>query len=116
GENYDSILLLQPTSPFRRKAHVEEAISLFSSEIDMVVSVYKSKLNPYYNLFEEEKGFLVQSKKGNFVYRQECPDVYAYNGAIYMINVKSLLRGPLNSFDKIKKYEMDEVSSTDIDK
>ncbi|MGZ3767174.1 MAG: acylneuraminate cytidylyltransferase family protein [Mucilaginibacter sp.] len=115
GENYDSILLLQPTSPFRNKTHVEGAMALFSLEIDMVVSVYKSELNPYYNLFEEENGFLTQSKKSTFAYRQECPDIYAYNGAVYVINIASLLKGPLSSFKKVKKYVMDEISSTDID-
>ena len=115
GRHYDHILLLQPTSPFRNARHIKEAISLFSPGIDMVVSVCKSEFNPYYNLFEEKDGFLIQSKESKFASRQQCPVVYAYNGAIYIINVKSLLQGPLNTFRCIRKYEMDEISSTDID-
>ena len=55
----DTIILLQPTSPFRTAEHIKEAIKLYTPEIDMVVSVKETKSNPYFNLFEEDyKGFL----------------------------------------------------------
>jgi N-acylneuraminate cytidylyltransferase len=62
GITFKSIVLLQPTSPFRTKKNVEDALDLFSSnDLDMVVSVLKSKANPYYNLFEEdENGYLAK--------------------------------------------------------
>ena len=68
----------------------------------MVVSVCKSEINPYYNLFEEsEAGFLSQSKPLNFSRRQDAPNTYFYNGAIYVINIATLLQKPLNQFKKI---------------
>ena len=113
---YDSLVLLQPTSPFRQTSQVSDAISLFSNELDMVVSVRESKANPYYSLFEEdESGYLKKTLPGNFARRQDVPPVYEYNGAIYVINCNSLKDSRLESFKKVKKYLMDEITSVDLD-
>ena len=116
GLLFKRIVLLQPTSPFRRGKHVREAFQLFRPNLDMVVSVKKTKANPYFVLFEEdENGFLQKSKNGNFARRQDVPEVWEYNGAIYIINVESLLRSKIANFTNVKKYVMDEISSFDID-
>ncbi len=116
GTEYEVVVLLQPTSPFRTAQHVKEAISLYDDSVDMVVSVNESAANPYYSLFEEnENGFLDKSKKGNYTRRQDCPKVYEYNGAIYVMNVKSLREKPLSAFTKNKKYEMPRELSIDLD-
>ncbi len=116
GYNPDVIIVLQPTSPFRNATHIREAVSLFNYDLDMVVSVKETRSNPYYVLFEEdEDGFLKKSKQSSFTRRQDCPKVWEYNGAIYVINVASLNEKPVGAFDKIIKYEMDEVSSLDLD-
>jgi CMP-N,N'-diacetyllegionaminic acid synthase len=114
---YDVLVLLQPTSPFRTKNDVKNALALFEkANHDMVVSVVESKANPYFTLFEEnEKGFLQQSKKSNFTRRQDCPKVYEYNGAIYIINIDSLKKMKINEFTRIKKSLMDKENSLDID-
>jgi len=112
----DTLILLQPTSPFRNSKHIEQAINLYTSEIDMVVSVKETKANPYYNLFEEDSGgFLKKSKEATFNRRQDCPAVWQYNGAIYIINIKSLKDETISNFKKIRKYVMDEISSHDVD-
>ena len=112
----DTLILLQPTSPFRTDKHIEEAIALFSEDIDMVVSVKETKSNPYYVLFEENQdGFLSKSKESNFTRRQDCPAVWEFNGAMYIINVKSLKNARLDSFQKTIKYVMSEMDSVDID-
>lgn len=112
----ETLILLQPTSPFRNATHIEEALALYNNDLDMVVSVKETKSNPYYILKEENsQGFLENSKKGNFTKRQDCPKVWELNGAIYIINIKSLKSRPINEFTKVKKYVMDEVSSHDID-
>ena len=112
----DTVVLLQPTSPFRTSENIKEAMSLYNYNFDMVVSVKETKANPYYILFEEDSnGYLVNSKKGNFIRRQDCPKVWEYNGAIYIINISSLKEKPIVDFDRKIKYEMDEISSHDID-
>ena len=116
GKSYDAIILLQPTSPFRKKEHLEQALKLFNSDVDMVVSVKESEANPYYNLFERNgSGFLKKSKEGNYERRQDCPPVFQYNGSIYVINIASLKKANLNRFEKILGFEMPPEFSIDLD-
>lgn len=116
GVNYDGVILLQPTSPFRSKLHLLEAIDLFDQTIDMVVSVKKAKNTPYYNTFiVNNTNYLESYIKNENVVIQETSDFFHYNGSIYVINVKSLLEKRINEFTKIKKYEMNEAYSVDID-
>jgi CMP-N,N'-diacetyllegionaminic acid synthase len=114
--SYDVMVLLQPTSPFRKKKHLVQAIELLKSDTDMVVSVKESEANPYYNLFEKNsKGFLQQSKEGNYDRRQDCPPVYQYNGSLYVIRISSLKKSQLNKFKAIVPYVMTEEYSIDLD-
>ncbi len=39
GIDYDCVVLLQPTSPFRTATDIHSALALYSPEVDMVVSV-----------------------------------------------------------------------------
>lgn len=116
GIEFENVLLLQPTSPFRTIEDYENLISKYNSECDMVVSVNISKNNPYFNLFEESpEGFLAKSKVSQATRRQDCPDVFAFNGSMYLINVKSLKKTDLKGFTKIIKIVMPEERSIDID-
>ena len=100
GRFYEIVLLLQPTSPFRLKRHVQEAIELYREDCDMVVSVKASSSNPYYNLFEEDEFGNLHISKGNenFTRRQDAPKVWEYNGSIYVINTDSLKKYAISDF------------------
>lgn len=116
GIKYERLILLQPTSPLRKAHHLTQMLALYSSEIDMVVSVNIAKHNPYYTLFEENtEGYLTKSKEANFTRRQDIPQVYALNGSIYVMNVSSLLRNSPSKFIKVKKHLVEEVYGADID-
>lgn len=116
GRNYDNVVLLQPTSPFRQLDLIGKAIDLFDNSIDMVASVMESKANPYFVLFEEgSNGLLLKSKTGHFASRQECPRVWQLNGAIYVINTASISNNNISEFSKIRKLEMDQLHSLDLD-
>ena len=117
GRTYDTIILLQPTSPFRRDEDISEALKLYSPDIDMVVSVTEARANPYYNCFETDSdGFLHVSKgDGKYIRRQDAPKAWEYNGAIYIINPQSLKRESLGEFKRRRMYEMDELHSLDLD-
>jgi N-acylneuraminate cytidylyltransferase len=116
GKNFDAVLLLQPTSPFRNKQDFNNLISNYNPDLDMVVSVKNVKENPYFTLFEEDElGFLEKSKKGNFQRRQDCPKVFAYNGSMYLMNVATLKKRTISEFEKIKKIVMPDERSIDID-
>ncbi len=117
GIFYEIVVLLQPTSPFRLQQHIQEALALFEPEIDMLVSVFETKSNPYYVLFEEQAdGWLQKSKTGQFTRRQDVPKVYELNGSIYVINVAALKKyGSMAKFTKLKKYIMEPIYSIDLD-
>ncbi|MFW5803819.1 MAG: cytidylyltransferase domain-containing protein [bacterium] len=116
GEKFDTIILLQATSPFRTATHIREALAIYDKSCEMLVSVKETKANPYYNLREEnEEGWLVKSKSGDFTRRQDCPEVYEVNGAIYIIKLDILKQKPLAKFTKVRKYIMEEKYSCDVD-
>lgn len=117
GINYDCVLLLQPTSPLRTADDVRKALDLYSPDIDMVVSVVESAANPYYDCFETTPdGFLHISKgDGSLTRRQDAPDAWQYNGAIYVINPESLRRMPMGAFPRRIPMIMKRENSIDLD-
>lgn len=119
GIGYDSVVLLQPTSPFRNGRHVTEALDLYDpATTDMVVSVCEASANPYYNCFETDpvSGFLHISKgDGLLTRRQDAPKAWEYNGAVYVINPASIREMPLGAFPRRIPYQMSADDSLDID-
>ncbi|WP_291285059.1 acylneuraminate cytidylyltransferase family protein [Flavobacterium sp.] len=116
NKTFDVVLLLQPTSPFRSQEDFENLLSNYNDNLEMVVSVKKSKENPYFTLFEEDNaGYLNKSKIGNYEKRQDCPPVFAFNGSMYLLKVDALYNKKINEFNKIKKVVMPEERSIDID-
>ena len=117
GNHFDVVVLLQNTSPFRRADQVKEALSLYSQELDMVVSVKECAANPYYCVFEEDQNGYLHVCKGNgdIFRRQDAPKVYEYNGAIYVMNPEVLKTTHMHKMTKRVKYVMDDLSSFDLD-
>lgn len=117
GKRYDAVLLLQPTSPFRKVEFLKEAVALYDDSIDMVTSVKPAACNPYYDGFEEDSDGLLYVSKGDGTIerRQDAPDVWQQNGSIYVINPVSLMEKGLSGFTRIRKYAMEEYYSVDID-
>lgn len=115
--HYDAVVLLQPTSPLRSSENIKKALSFFSDDIDMVVSVKETKSNPYYTLYTaDERGFLKKISDSKFTRRQDVPKIYELNGAVYIINTNSLIKhSSIADFKKVKLYEMNELQSVDVD-
>ena len=89
-------------------------MKLYRDDIDMVVSVMKSHA-PAVLCHDDEDGFvqLVYNKKA--VGRQQLAEMYEYNGAVYVMNVQSLLEKGMSCFTKQIKYVMSKEHSVDID-
>jgi len=117
GIKYDRLVLLQPTSPLRTAEDIRGAMALYTPDLDMVVSVVEASTNPYYNAFEEgDDGFLNISKgDGLYTRRQDAPEVWEYNGAVYVINSDSLRKMPLGQMKRRRKYVMPASRSVDLD-
>ncbi|MFV1995003.1 MAG: cytidylyltransferase domain-containing protein [Verrucomicrobiales bacterium] len=97
GCRYDVILMLQPTCPFRKARHVEDAVSLLvEGKFDAVWSVSEtdSKAHP-------RKQLLIDDASGEMDYydpsgaeviaRQQLAPLFHRNGAVYAITRQCLL-------------------------
>lgn len=115
GVFYDTVVLLQPTSPLRKAEHVKGTLELYEETLDMVVSVEAMHDPAYLCYSEDQQGLLRRLTDKKYTRRQDVPLVYKYNGAVYVINVNSLKKQTLGEFTKVKKYVMDHTSSIDID-
>ena len=119
AETYAYILLLQPTSPLRTSAHIDEAVELMvERSADSVIGV-SEVLHPYEwsNTLPENLSmddFI--SKEAYFTRSQDFPKRYQINGAIYLIKKDSmLLSGRMISDINSVAYIMDKLYSIDID-
>ena len=114
GRHYDLVVLLQPTSPFRKIKDLQNMLSNWTKDLDLLVSVKESHDSPYFNMFEENlDGFLEKITGLGITRRQDAPKVYALNGSIYVYKVSSIKN---NQIKKIKKYIMrNSINSLDID-
>ena len=117
GVFFDLLVLLQPTSPFRKKVDLKNMLNQWDENLDMMVSVKEPHDSPYFSIFEENTyNYLEKSKKSNITRRQDSPKVYAFNGSLYVYNIKSLKTKQVSEFKKIKKYLMkNPIYSIDID-
>ena len=117
GRRYDTMVLLQPTSPLRTADDVRRCLEAYTPDVDMVVTVVEAASNPYYNCYETDAdGFLHISKgDGSFVRRQDAPKAWEYNGAVYVINIDSRKQMPLSKFPRRRMVEMERSRSIDLD-
>jgi CMP-N,N'-diacetyllegionaminic acid synthase len=94
GDLYpDYILLLQPTSPLRTAADINNALAFAAARnSDAVVGVSEFSPHPFLARTIDPDGTLSEFLKADQKYyrRQDFPPVYAINGAIYLNRPRSL--------------------------
>lgn len=117
GIEYDCVVLLQPTSPFRTADDIRRTLASYRPDIDMAVTVTAASSNPYYNCFETDSDGFVTISKGDGLYtrRQDAPPAWEFNGAVYAINPASLRRQPMGAFRRRVPVEMPRERSLDLD-
>lgn len=115
--NFDYVMCLQCTSPFRKYSQIDEAIEkLIKLDGDSIVSVCESEITPYW-MKKVEDGKLKDFINSNVFYtrRQDIPKVYRLNGAIYMARTQVLMNIKNWYSKNTLSYIMDKISSVDID-
>lgn len=93
NENFDVIVLLQPTSPYRTSNDLDEIITLFerNKKTDAVISVIPmDDMHParMYNLSEENQ-LVPLIEDGETKRRQDLKPVYYRNGCFYAVRTKA---------------------------
>jgi CMP-N-acetylneuraminic acid synthetase len=89
----DYVMLLQPTSPLRTSEDIDDAIELaVRRRAEAVVSVVETHAHPYLTRRIDSEGRLVEFLACPIAYarRQDLPEAYAINGAIYFNQPASL--------------------------
>ncbi len=119
GERFDTVALLQPTSPLSSAEDIRKAYRIMEKkQADAVVSVCEAAYPPLWcNTLPEDGCMNGFSRPETEVPRQELECYYQTNGAIYVVTVSALLKdgglalyGP-NSY----AYIMPRERSVDID-
>jgi CMP-N,N'-diacetyllegionaminic acid synthase len=119
GIQYDIVIDLQPTSPFRKVHDLDNALYEFHrTGADVLYSVYESKVNPYYTMIELDDNGIARVSKSldvEMFRRQDAPKVYTINGSIYIFKRNHLVTAKGLHCDNERIYIMDEISAVDID-
>lgn len=118
GYKFDSITLLQPTSPLRNADDIIEAYKLFDAKnANSIISVCEAEHSPLWsNILGPDLSMERFAETDDAVSgRQQLPIYYRQNGAIYIIN-DITLNNIHNIFkEKCYAYIMEQSHSIDID-
>ncbi|RJQ52743.1 MAG: acylneuraminate cytidylyltransferase family protein [Actinobacteria bacterium] len=107
GELADILAVLQPTSPLRTSAQIEEALArLVDTSAASLVSLCPT---------DAPSGYLRCVKDGMVYAVGEGGEVYRLNGAIFLVRSELLLSGGRLSPEPCAAYLMDRRISVDID-
>lgn len=120
GKAYDIVVMLQPTTPLRLGSDIDAGIELLlTTGADSVISVVK--MDAYHPLRMKrvlEDGRLINYIEQGFEDmrpRQELPEVYIRNGALYITRRDVLINENTFTGRDCRAYIMPEVRSINID-
>lgn len=109
---YDTVVLLQPTSPLRTAIHVDEALERYrETGADSLLSVYRDHA---FRWRRGEDGAERVNDAGR-KRRQDMESEFVENGAIYIVDAARFRDETDFSLGRTVLYEMDETASVDID-
>jgi len=118
NENYEYIILLQPTSPLRDSSDIDNAFDLFfQKDATSLISVSKIDKKILKAFKKNDSGFIsaISNAEYPFMRRQDLPETFISNGAIYIIKTEEFLKNSSLFTDRCVSFLMDEIKSIDID-
>lgn len=117
-DDFDIIVLLQPTSPMRTSQQIDEALDVFvKNNANAVVSVTPCEHSPQWANVLPSDGNLKNFISNDCLRRsQDLETYYRLNGAIYIYSGKTIKNNSKSIYDeKSFAYIMSNKSSVDID-
>ena len=115
---YNSVVLLQPTSPLRNSEDIQNAYSMLgNTNAESIISVTEIENEILKSMVLNESGYLEGIRDNDFPFfpRQELPSVFKPNGAIYMSYTSVFCNSKSFLSDKTLPYLMSAKNSLDID-
>ena len=120
GEQFDYVLLLDPTSPARLPEDVAGACERLQTrqDADGIVGVSRPGFNPVWHCVVERDGLMTSLIEGGerFTRRQEVPPVYRINGSLYLWRA-GFVKSPTAEWRRGRHliYEIPEPRAMSID-
>jgi len=118
----DYVMLLQPTSPLRTSQDIDDAISkALDKDADGIVGLCHADSHPYMVMRLDDDGAISQFMKldaplaERYSRRQDLPDAYCINGAIYLARRQFLISKETFYSDRTFAHIMPPERSVDID-
>ena len=123
-DNYvpDYVMLLQPTSPLRTSQDIDDSISkALAKDADGIVGLCRADPHPYLAMRLDDAGIISQFMEldsplaERYSRRQDLPDAYSINGAIYLATRELLVENETFYSDRTYAHIMPPERSVDID-
>ncbi len=120
GDDPEIVVILQPTSPLCLAEDIDSCISqLKTGERNSVVSARKLEINPYgiMELVQGKTRFFIKERPAAHPRKQEIPDLYRFNGAVWAVKTKILMKQEHHVIDPDNNgiFVMPADRSIDID-
>lgn len=118
GKDFDTFILLQPTSPLRTSEDIKNAYKLFDEKKAIsIVSVCEMEHSPLQcNTLPPDLSMVgFESDEVKNLRRQEMPTYYRFNGAIYLSRVDNFIRTGDIYERECYALIMDKKTSIDVD-
>lgn len=118
GQTFDTMMLLQPTSPLRTAEDIRQAYQiLWENDADSVVGVCEMDHSPQWCNTLPEDGRMAHFIKPEILNtpRQELKTYYRVNGACYLCKVQAFQKAGTWYGEKSYAYVMPRRRSIDID-
>lgn len=113
---YDYVVLLQPTSPLRVADDIDRCIEkCVDGGFDSCVSVKEAGDHPYLMFRLGDAGALEKLHPEKADRRQDLPDFYVLNGAVYVAKIPALLSEKDFIMARTAGYSMPYSRSIDVD-
>jgi len=115
----DSVMLLQPTSPYRRASTIRGAVEAFQNANGAsIVGVSPAKTHPFWCLVADEEGSMrpFANPDGLALRSQDLPPVFEVNGCLYLTDTRYLRESRSIYTKPFRPFVIDDpVESIDID-
>ncbi|MFA6034200.1 MAG: acylneuraminate cytidylyltransferase family protein [Myxococcota bacterium] len=119
GRRYESLLLLDPTSPGRWPVDVDEAAVKLEADpsADGVVGVSQPDFNPFWHCVVDSGGYMAPLIPGadKYTRRQDVPSVFRINASLYIWRRDYLLAATAWQNGRLLMHVVPEARSIHID-
>ena len=117
NEQYDIVILLQPTSPLRTTKDINKALEMLNNKTKAVISVCETDHSPLWsNTLPEDhsmKDFIRPEMRN--MRSQDLPKYYRLNGALFISEIDYLFLNSGFYGENTKAFIMPQGRSVDID-